>query len=55
MLESCSVQNIYNQVNAVAGAHMKVYKNKWQKTAGQSQLGLGSMVTHFQLPPYEFH
>jgi len=32
-LEICNVQNIYNQVKAVVGAHMKEYKNKWQTTA----------------------
>jgi hypothetical protein len=31
--ESCNVQNFDNQVKAVAGAHMKEYKNKWQTTA----------------------
>jgi hypothetical protein len=36
---SCDVQNFDNQVKAVVGAHMKEYKNKWQTTAGQSQLG----------------
>jgi hypothetical protein len=29
----CNVQNFDNQVKAVAGAHMKEYKNKWQTTA----------------------
>jgi hypothetical protein len=38
-LESCDVQNFDNQVNAVVGAHMKKYRNKWQTTAGKSQLG----------------
>jgi hypothetical protein len=38
-LESCNVQNIDNQVNAVNGAHMKEYKNKWQTTALKSHLG----------------
>jgi hypothetical protein len=33
------VQNFDNQVEAVVDAHMKEYKNKWQTTAGQSQLG----------------
>jgi hypothetical protein len=33
-LESCDVQTFDNQVNAVVGAHMKEYRNKWQ-TAGQ--------------------
>ncbi len=50
-LESCDVQNVDNQVNAVVVAHMKEYRNKWQTTAGQSQLGyIGSivLVTHFQ-------
>jgi hypothetical protein len=36
-LENCNVQNFDNQVNAVVGAHMKKYRNKWQTTAGQSQ------------------
>jgi hypothetical protein len=30
-LEICNVQNIDNQ--AVVGAHVKEYKNKWQTTA----------------------
>ncbi len=38
-LESCNVQNFDNQVKAVVGAHMKEYRNKWQTTVGQSQLG----------------
>jgi hypothetical protein len=38
-LDSCDVQNFDNQINAVVGAHMKEYRNKWQTTAGQSQLG----------------
>ncbi len=38
-LESCNVQNFDNQVKAVVGAHMKEYRNKWQTTAGESQLG----------------
>jgi hypothetical protein len=37
--ESCDLQNFGNQVNAVVVAHMKGYRNKWQTTAGQSQLG----------------
>ncbi len=32
-------KNLDNQVKAVVGAHMKEYRNKWQTTAGQSQLG----------------
>jgi hypothetical protein len=28
-----------NQLNVVVGANMKGYRNKWQTTAGQSQLG----------------
>ena len=38
-LESCNVQNFDNQVKAVVGAHRKEYRNKWQTTAGESQLG----------------
>jgi hypothetical protein len=38
-LESCNVQNFDNQVKAVVGAHLKEYRNKWQTTAGESQLG----------------
>jgi hypothetical protein len=38
-LESCNIQNFDNQVKAVCGAHMKEYRNKWQTTARQSQLG----------------
>jgi hypothetical protein len=37
-LESCDVRTFDNQVNAVVGAHMKEYRNKWKITAGQSQL-----------------
>jgi hypothetical protein len=37
--ESCDVQNFDNQVKTVVGAHMKEYRNKWQTTAGESQLG----------------
>jgi hypothetical protein len=33
------VQNFDNQVKAVVGAHMKKYRNKWQTTAGEAQLG----------------
>ncbi len=33
------VQNLDNQVNAIVWAHLKEYRNKWQTTAGQSQLG----------------
>ncbi len=39
ILQSCDVQNIGNQVNAVVGAYMKECRNKWQTTAGQSQEG----------------
>ena len=35
----CNVQNFDNQVKAVVGAHMKEYRNKWQTTAEESQLG----------------
>ncbi len=38
-LERCNVQNLDNQVNAVVGTHVKEQRNKWQTTAGQSQLG----------------
>jgi hypothetical protein len=38
-LEGCNVQNFDNQVNAVVGAHIKEYTNKWQTTACESQLG----------------
>jgi hypothetical protein len=34
-----SVHNFDNQVKAVVGAHMKEYRNKWQTTAGEFQLG----------------
>jgi hypothetical protein len=55
-LESCNKQNFDNQVKAVVGAHMKEYRNKWQTTAGESHaIRIGSIVTHFQLPPYEYH
>ncbi len=49
--ESCDVQTFDNKVNAV----MKEQRNKWLTTAGQSNYRIGSMVTNFQLPPYEFH
>jgi hypothetical protein len=55
ILESCDVQNFDNQVNAVVGAHMKRYRNKRQTTAGPSQPRIESIITHFQIPPYEFH
>jgi hypothetical protein len=32
-------QNFDYQVKAVVGAHKKEYKNKWQTTAWESQLG----------------
>jgi hypothetical protein len=35
-LESSDVQTFDNQVNAVVGAQMKEWRNKWQTTAGQS-------------------
>ncbi len=35
----CDVQNFDNQVNVVVGPHMKRYRNKWQTTARESQLG----------------
>jgi hypothetical protein len=38
VLESCNVQNVDNKVNAVVVALMKRYRNKWQTTAGPSQL-----------------
>jgi hypothetical protein len=38
-LESCDVQTFDNQMNTVVGAQMEEYRNKWQTTAGQSQLG----------------
>jgi hypothetical protein len=38
-LEGCNVQNFDNQVKAVVGAHIKEYRNKWQTTAGEPQLG----------------
>jgi hypothetical protein len=48
------VQNFDNQGNAIVGAHMKQMKqmanNSWT-----IPIRIGSMVTHFQLPPYEFH
>ncbi len=41
-------------MKAVVGAHMKEYRNKWQTTAAWTiPVGIGSMVTHFQLPPYD--
>ncbi len=39
MLDSCNVQNLDSQVNAIVSAHMKEYRNKWQTTDGQPQLG----------------
>jgi hypothetical protein len=55
-LECWDVQNFDSQVNAVVGAHMKKYRNKWQTTAGQWTVltRIGSMVTDFQLSPHEF-
>jgi hypothetical protein len=47
-------KKVDNQVKAVGGAHMKEYKNKWQTTL-ENPIRIGSMVTHFQLPPYEYH
>jgi hypothetical protein len=38
-LESFDVKKLDNEVDEVVGAHMKEYRNKWQTTAGQSQLG----------------
>jgi hypothetical protein len=38
ILESCNVQNLDNQVKAGVCAHIKESRNKWQPTAGQSQL-----------------
>ncbi len=35
----CDVHKFDNQVNAVVGAHVKEYRNKWQIAAVQSQLG----------------
>jgi hypothetical protein len=32
-------QSFGNQMKAVVGAHVKEYRNKWQTTTGQSQLG----------------
>ncbi len=34
-----NAENFDNQVKAVIGAHMKEYRNKWQTTVGESQLG----------------
>jgi hypothetical protein len=33
------VQNLYNQLNVVVGAHTMGYRNKWHTTAGHSLLG----------------
>jgi hypothetical protein len=38
-LDSCHEQNFDNQMKAVVGVHVKEYRNKYQTTAGQSQLG----------------
>ncbi len=52
-LESCDVQNFDNEVNAVVGAEgiqKQMADNSWTIPTR-----IGSRVTHFQLPPYEFH
>ena len=56
-LESCNVQNFDNQVKAVVGAQF-TYEGIQKQMANNSwriPIRIGSMVTHFQLPPYEFH
>jgi hypothetical protein len=53
-LEIWYVQNIDNQVKAFDGAHMKEYK-KNGKHSLRIPIKIYSMVTHFQLPPYEYH
>jgi hypothetical protein len=32
-------KNFDNQVKTVVGAHLKEYRNIWQTTAGESQIG----------------
>jgi hypothetical protein len=49
------VKTFDNKVNAVVGAHI----GRNRETNGKQQLDnltrIGSIVTHFKLPPYEFH
>jgi hypothetical protein len=54
-LESCDVQNIEHQVNAVVCPHMKEYKTNGKQQLDNPATRKGSMLTHFQLPPYEYH
>ncbi len=48
--ESCNVQNFANKVKAVVGA-----QKKWQNNSWTIPIRIDSMVTHFKLPPYEYH
>jgi len=41
-------------VKAVVAAHMKEYK-KMANNSLRIPMRIGSMVTHFQLPPYEYY
>jgi hypothetical protein len=41
-------------MKAVVGAHTKEYKNKANNSL-RIPIRIGSMVTHFQLPPYEYN
>ncbi len=50
----CHLQNLDNRVNAVVDALMNGDRNKWQTAAGLPTM-IDSMVTHFQIAPYEFH
>jgi hypothetical protein len=49
-LESCNVQNIDNQVTAVNVAQKQMANNSLK-----IPIRICSMVTHFQLPTYEYH
>jgi hypothetical protein len=53
-LESCDVQNIDNQVKAVNGAHEEIQKQMANNSL-KIPIRICSMVTHFQLPTYEYH
>ncbi len=53
-LEICNVQNIDNQVKAVVGTYEGIQKQMANKSL-RILIRINSMVTHFQLPPYEYH
>ncbi len=53
-LEICNVQNIDNQVKPVVGAHEGIQKQMANNSL-RIPIRIYSMVTHFQLPSYEYH